>query len=66
MINLSENTANSIIKLLNEYLNSKKFDMNNVTNNGFYTKEDVELVIKALKVLGELQGAVNAVKELDK
>lgn len=66
MINISENTANSIIKLLNEYLNSKKFDLNNVTNNGFYTKEDVELVIKALKILGELQGAVNAVKELDK
>ena len=30
------------------------FDMNNVTNNGFYTKEDVELVIKALDDENEL------------
>lgn len=61
-INLSENTVNSIIKVLNNYLHSKMFDKN-YASKLFYLKEDVELMLEASKALGELQGAVEAIKD---
>lgn len=62
-INISENTASSIIKVLNDYLNLKLLDDDDYSHKIFYLKEDVELMIEASKALGELQGAVNAVKD---
>lgn len=64
-INISENTANSIIKVLNEYLSLKLLDDDDYSHKIFYLKEDVELMIEASKSLGELQGAVRAVKDLE-
>ena len=61
-INISENTVSSIIKVLNQYLHSKMFDKN-YPSKLFHLKEDVELMLEASKALGELQGAVNAVKD---
>lgn len=61
-INISENTVSSIIKVLNEYLRSKMFDKN-YPSKIFHLKEDVELMIEASKALGELQGAVEAIKD---
>lgn len=61
-INISENTASSIIKVLNDSLHSKMFDKN-YASKLFHLKEDVELMIEASKALGELQGAINAVKD---
>ena len=54
-INISENTVNTIINLLDDYLNGRL--------NVF--EEDVELIIEVSKALGELQGAVNTVKDLE-
>lgn len=62
-INISENTANSIIKVLNEYLSLKMLDDDDYSYKRLYVREDVELMIEASKALGELQGAVNAVKD---
>lgn len=61
-INISETTANSIIKVLNEYLSLKMLD-DDYSSKMFHLKEDVELMIEASKALGELQGAINAVKD---
>lgn len=61
-INLSENTVNSIIKVLNEYLNLKMLD-DDYSYKRLCIREDMELMIEASKALGELQGAVNAVKD---
>lgn len=61
-INLSENTVSSIIKVLNEYLNLKMLD-DDYSYKRLCIREDMELMIEASKALGELQGAVNAVKD---
>ena len=61
-VNISENTVSYIIKILNDYLNLKMFDKN-CSSKLFHLKEDVELMLEASKALGELQGAVNAVKD---
>lgn len=53
-INISETTVNTIINLLDDYLN-RRLDLD---------VEDVELIIEVSKALGELQGAVRAVKDL--
>lgn len=61
-INISENTASSIIKLLNDYLSLKMLD-DDYSYKRLCVREDMELMIEASKALGELQGAVNAVKD---
>lgn len=61
-INISENTVSSIIKVLNEYLNLKMLD-ENYSYERLCAREDIELIIEVSKALGELQGAVNAVKD---
>lgn len=63
-IELSENTLSSIIELLNKYLRSNMFDKNYVSKM-FYMKEDVELMIKISKAIGELQGAIRAVEDME-
>lgn len=55
-IELSENTVNTIIRLLEGYV-YRRLDLD---------VEDVELIIEVSKALGELQGAVNTVKDLEK
>lgn len=60
-IKLSENTVNSIIKVLNDYLSLKMLDDD--YSYRLCVREDMELMIEASKALGELQGAVNAVKD---
>ena len=52
-IKLSENAVNTIINLLDDYINGRL--------NVF--EEDVELIIEVSKALGELQGAIRAVKD---
>lgn len=52
-INISEKAIGTIINLLDDYLN-RRLDLD---------VEDVELIIEVSKALGELQGAVNAVKD---
>lgn len=61
-INISENTVSSIIKVLNDYLSLKMLD-NDYSYKRLCVREDMELMIEASKALGELQGAVNAVKD---
>lgn len=53
-IELSENTVNTIIRLLEGYV-YRRLDLD---------VEDIELIIEVSKSLGELQGAVRAVKDL--
>lgn len=52
-INISEKAIGTITNLLDDYLN-RRLDPD---------VEDIELIIDASKALGELQGAVNAVKD---
>lgn len=52
-INISEKAIGIITNLLDDYLN-RRLDPD---------VEDIELIIEASKALGELQGAVNAVKD---
>lgn len=54
-IELSENTVNTIIRLLEGYV-YRRLDLD---------VEDIELIIEVSKSLGELQGAVNTVKDLE-
>lgn len=54
-INISENTVNTIIRLLEGYV-YRRLDLD---------VEDIELIIEVSKSLGELQGAVRAVKDLE-
>lgn len=54
-IELSENTVNTIINLLEDYLNGRI--------NIF--EDDVQLMVEVAKALGELQGAVRAVKDFE-
>ena len=54
-IELSENTVNTIIRLLEGYV-YRRLDLD---------VEDIELIIEVSKSLGELQGAVRAVKDLE-
>lgn len=61
-INISENTVSSIIKVLNDYLNLKMLD-DDYPYKRLYVREDMELMIEASKALGELQGAVEAIKD---
>lgn len=54
-IELSENTVNTIIRLLEGYV-YRRLDLD---------VEDIELIIEVSKSLGELQGAIRAVKDLE-
>lgn len=53
-INISEKAIGTITNLLDDYLN-RHLDPD---------VEDIELIIEASKALGELQGAIKAVKDL--
>lgn len=54
-IELSENTVNTIIRLLEGYV-YRRLDLD---------VEDIELIIEVSKSLGEIQGAVRTVKDLE-